>query len=208
MAWPLVGRLRLSKATPPPRFAFADGRLHSRRSPSVHPGRPRRGLGRNSSPPSRRGTITRSSPCWPACRNSPSAATSSPFLQHCHVVRRVLEIGKWLALGHTAPAPASLHPPLGTPTPAPAVTGRYVPVTAGGTTYQIYYEQTGNGAGSAVPAHRRRRRAAVPPPDGRSAHNRVASDGRLRSPLARQVAAARRRNPRLMAARTPTSMSP
>ena len=42
------------------------------------------------------------------------------FLQHCHVVRRVLEIGKWLALGHAAPAPASLHPPLGTPTPAPA----------------------------------------------------------------------------------------
>ena len=35
------------------------------------------------------------------------------FLQHCHVVRRVLEIGKWLALGHTAPVPASLHPPLG-----------------------------------------------------------------------------------------------
>ena len=42
------------------------------------------------------------------------------FLQHCHVVRRVLEIGKWLALGHTAPVPASLHPPLGAATPAPA----------------------------------------------------------------------------------------
>ena len=63
------------------------------------------------------------------------------FLQHCHVVRRVLEIGKWLALGHTAPAPASLHPPLGTPTPAPAVTGGYVPVTVGGTTYQIYHDK-------------------------------------------------------------------
>ena len=35
------------------------------------------------------------------------------FLQHCHVVRRVLEIGKWLALGNAAPVPASLHPPLG-----------------------------------------------------------------------------------------------
>ncbi len=68
-----------------------------------------------------------------------------PFLQHCHIVRRVLEIGKWLALGHTAPAPVSLHPPLNTPTPAPAVTGRYIPVTAAGTTYQIYAETAGTG---------------------------------------------------------------
>ena len=35
------------------------------------------------------------------------------FLQHAHVVRRVLEIGKWLALGRNAPVPVSLHPPLG-----------------------------------------------------------------------------------------------
>lgn len=67
------------------------------------------------------------------------------FLQHCHVVRRVLEIGKWLALGHSAPVPASLHPPLGTSTPTPAVTGRYVPVTTGGTTYDVYCEQAGAG---------------------------------------------------------------
>jgi hypothetical protein len=59
------------------------------------------------------------------------------FLQHCHVVRRVLEVGKWLALGRTTPVSASLHPPLGTPTPAPPVTGGYVPVTVGGATYQI-----------------------------------------------------------------------
>lgn len=63
------------------------------------------------------------------------------FLQFSHVVRRVLEIGKWLALGHNAPAPVSLHPPLGKPTPAPAVTGSYV--FAGN--HHIYYEQAGAG---------------------------------------------------------------
>jgi pimeloyl-ACP methyl ester carboxylesterase len=67
------------------------------------------------------------------------------FYQHCHIVRRVLDIGKWLALGCAAPVPASLHPPLGAPTPVPAVTGRYVPVTAGGATYHVYYEQAGSG---------------------------------------------------------------
>ncbi|HET7880106.1 MAG TPA: alpha/beta hydrolase [Acetobacteraceae bacterium] len=67
------------------------------------------------------------------------------FLQYAHVVRRVLEIGKWLALGNAAPVPASLHPPLASPTPAPDVTGRYVPVSAGGTTYQVYCEQSGTG---------------------------------------------------------------
>ncbi|HET6196255.1 MAG TPA: alpha/beta hydrolase [Acetobacteraceae bacterium] len=67
------------------------------------------------------------------------------FLQHAHVVRRVLEIGKWLALGKAAPVPPSPHPPLTSPTPAPDVTGRYVPVSAGGTTYQMYCEQAGSG---------------------------------------------------------------
>jgi pimeloyl-ACP methyl ester carboxylesterase len=67
------------------------------------------------------------------------------FLQHAHVVRRVLEIGRWLALGRNAPVPASLHPPLGFATPAPVVTGGYVPVTVGTTTYHIYHEQTGCG---------------------------------------------------------------
>ncbi|HME24485.1 MAG TPA: alpha/beta hydrolase [Acetobacteraceae bacterium] len=67
------------------------------------------------------------------------------FLQHAQVVRRVLEIGKWLALGLAAPAPASLHPPLGSATLAPNVTGGYVPVAAGGTTYHIYHEHTGSG---------------------------------------------------------------
>lgn len=67
------------------------------------------------------------------------------FLQHCHVVRRVLEVGKWLALGHADPAPASLHPPLGIRMPAPAVTGGYVPVTTGGVTYHVYHEHAGKG---------------------------------------------------------------
>ena len=67
------------------------------------------------------------------------------FMQHAHVVRRVLEIGKWLALGRATPAPPSLHPPLGSATLAPVVTGGYVPVTAGGTTYHVYHEHAGSG---------------------------------------------------------------
>jgi hypothetical protein len=67
------------------------------------------------------------------------------FLQHAHVVRRVLEVGKWLALGHAAPVPVSLHPPLTSPTPAPLVAGAYVPVTAHGTTYRVYCEHAGRG---------------------------------------------------------------
>ena len=67
------------------------------------------------------------------------------FLQHCHVVRRILDIGKWLALGRSTPVPASLHPALGTATPLPTVTGGYVPVAVGGTTYRIYHEQAGTG---------------------------------------------------------------
>ena len=59
------------------------------------------------------------------------------FMQHAHVVRRVLEVGKWLALGRALPVPVSLHPREGARA-VPAVTGRYVPVTVGGVTYQIY----------------------------------------------------------------------
>ncbi len=64
------------------------------------------------------------------------------FMQYAHVARRVLEIGKWLALGHAAPVPKTLAPRGGRRT-IPAVTGGYVPVTAGDTTYQIYYETAG-----------------------------------------------------------------
>jgi pimeloyl-ACP methyl ester carboxylesterase len=66
------------------------------------------------------------------------------FMQHAHVARRVLEIGKWLALGNTPPVPLSLAP-RGGPRAAPNVQGGYVPVTVGGTTYQIYYETAGSG---------------------------------------------------------------
>ena len=66
------------------------------------------------------------------------------FMQHAHLARRVLEIGKWLALGNQAPAPVTLAPRAG-PRAVPAVTGGYVPVTVGGTTYQVYYETAGTG---------------------------------------------------------------
>ncbi len=66
------------------------------------------------------------------------------FMQHAHVVRRVLEVGKWLALGNAAPVPASLHPRGGV-RPVPEVRGVYVPVTAQGTRYQVYCETAGTG---------------------------------------------------------------
>lgn len=66
------------------------------------------------------------------------------FMQHAHVARRVLEIGKWLALGNTGPVPVSLSPRGGV-RPMPKVRGGYVPVTVGGVTYQIYYETAGAG---------------------------------------------------------------
>jgi pimeloyl-ACP methyl ester carboxylesterase len=66
------------------------------------------------------------------------------FMQHAHLARRVLDIGKWLALGNAAPAPVILAP-RGGKRAIPKVTGGYVPLTAGGTTYQIYYETAGSG---------------------------------------------------------------
>ncbi|HEX3573414.1 MAG TPA: alpha/beta hydrolase [Rhodopila sp.] len=66
------------------------------------------------------------------------------FMQHAHVARRILEIGKWLALGNSTPVPVSLAPRAG-PRAVPRVQGGYVPVTVGGVTYQIYYETAGSG---------------------------------------------------------------
>jgi pimeloyl-ACP methyl ester carboxylesterase len=66
------------------------------------------------------------------------------FMQHAHLARRVLEIGKWLALGNQPPTPLTLSPREG-PRPMPQVQGGYVPVTVAGTTYQIYYETAGTG---------------------------------------------------------------
>jgi pimeloyl-ACP methyl ester carboxylesterase len=66
------------------------------------------------------------------------------FMQHAHIARRILEIGKWLALGHALPAPVTLAPRQG-PRAVPKVQGNYAPVTAGGVTYQLYYETAGTG---------------------------------------------------------------
>jgi pimeloyl-ACP methyl ester carboxylesterase len=66
------------------------------------------------------------------------------FMQHAHVVRRVLEIGRYLALGGVGAVPANLAPRHG-PRQWPAVEGRYVPVTVQGITYQIYTEAAGDG---------------------------------------------------------------
>jgi pimeloyl-ACP methyl ester carboxylesterase len=66
------------------------------------------------------------------------------FMQHAHGARRVLEIGKWLALGNRGPVPLSLAP-RGGQRAVPKVQGGYVPVTVGGVTYQIYFETAGSG---------------------------------------------------------------
>jgi len=66
------------------------------------------------------------------------------FMQHAHIARRVLEVGKWLALGRALPVPVSLHPRESVRA-VPEVTGRYVPVTVEGMTYHIYSESAGSG---------------------------------------------------------------
>jgi pimeloyl-ACP methyl ester carboxylesterase len=66
------------------------------------------------------------------------------FMQHAHIARRVLEIGKWLALGNAAPVPVTLQPRTGQHA-RPAVVGGYVSVTAQGTNYQVYAEAAGAG---------------------------------------------------------------
>lgn len=66
------------------------------------------------------------------------------FAQHAHVARRVLEIGKWLALGNAPPVPLSLAP-RGGRRAVPDVRGGYVPVSVAGTTHQIYHESAGSG---------------------------------------------------------------
>lgn len=66
------------------------------------------------------------------------------FMQHAHVARRVLEIGKFLASGNAGPAPATLNP-RGSNRAMPKVQGGYVLVTVGSITYQVYYETSGSG---------------------------------------------------------------
>ncbi len=66
------------------------------------------------------------------------------LMEHAHIARRVLEVGKWLALGNAAPVPMSLAPRDGLRA-MPKVQGGYVPVTVDGITYQIYHETAGAG---------------------------------------------------------------
>jgi pimeloyl-ACP methyl ester carboxylesterase len=66
------------------------------------------------------------------------------FAQFCHVVRRVLDIGKFLVLGNAAPAPASLRPSIGH-APRTEIAGHYVAMTARGKNYSIHYETSGTG---------------------------------------------------------------
>ena len=67
------------------------------------------------------------------------------FMQHCHVVRRVLEIGRWLALGEALPVPTVPNPRHNLPPALPPVSGGHVPVTARGVTHQIHFETAGTG---------------------------------------------------------------
>ncbi len=65
------------------------------------------------------------------------------FAQNCHLVRRVLEVGKWLALGNALPVPNSLRPPVATPRALPQ--GGYVPVQIAGQRHDIFHEWAGEG---------------------------------------------------------------
>lgn len=70
------------------------------------------------------------------------------FAQSCHLVRRVLEVGKWLVLGRTLPVPVSLRPTLrgrGEDARPPVATGGYTQVPVDGTAHSIYHEWAGSG---------------------------------------------------------------
>jgi pimeloyl-ACP methyl ester carboxylesterase len=67
------------------------------------------------------------------------------FMQHCHVARRVLEIGRWLALGNAAPVPTVPNPRFALPSVTPAVAGSYLPVIVRGSRHHIYFETSGCG---------------------------------------------------------------
>lgn len=66
------------------------------------------------------------------------------FLRHCHLARRVLEIGRWLVLHGDGPVPAFPRPAL-PPMPPPDVTGRYIDVRADGRDWRLYAESAGQG---------------------------------------------------------------
>ena len=67
------------------------------------------------------------------------------WAQHCHLLRRALDLGRWVLRGGNGPAPASLRPSLGGPAPCPPAQGRYVPVQAAGRPFVLYGETSGAG---------------------------------------------------------------
>lgn len=67
------------------------------------------------------------------------------WAQHAHILRRALDLARWGRRGETGPAPDSLRPSLGVPTPGPAAIGRYVTVHARGRNYVLYGEAAGAG---------------------------------------------------------------
>jgi pimeloyl-ACP methyl ester carboxylesterase len=67
------------------------------------------------------------------------------FMQHCHVARRVLEIGRCLALCQTLPVPTVPNPKRNLPAARPPVSAGTVEVAARGVTYQIHFESSGTG---------------------------------------------------------------
>ena len=67
------------------------------------------------------------------------------WVQHAHLLRRALDIGRWVERGEAGPAPPSLRPSLGTPAPCPPAQGRYVTLQAGGREIILHAESSGTG---------------------------------------------------------------
>ncbi|WP_343893693.1 alpha/beta fold hydrolase [Craurococcus roseus] len=94
------------------------------------------------------------------------------WAQHCHLLRRALDLGRWILRGESGPAPASLRPSLGTPAPpCPPACGRYVTVRAGGRDVVLYGESSANGRSPILGLH-------TAGSDGRQFH-RLMSEPRL-----------------------------
>jgi len=67
------------------------------------------------------------------------------WVQHAHILRRALDLGRWAERGEAGPAPVSLRPSLGVPAPRPPAQGRYVTLQAGGREIILYAESSGTG---------------------------------------------------------------
>ncbi|WP_084602589.1 alpha/beta fold hydrolase [Rubritepida flocculans] len=68
-----------------------------------------------------------------------------PWQQHAHLLRRACELARWAVSGEAGPAPESLRPGLGAPSPCPEARGRYLTLRAGGREMVVYAEQHGAG---------------------------------------------------------------